>query len=130
MFAMKVKSWWRGDAVREQLLARHRAGVRRLAEFVADRARQYAPVDTGELRASIHVVSEADGKRHHVLASARHAEPQEFGYIHWRSGRFIPPRAYMRRALNDGARAMPQFLGDARVNQGFHHQRLMGATFE
>jgi hypothetical protein len=97
---------------------------------VADVARRLVPVDTGELRASIQVVSEADGKRHHVIATARHAEPQEFGFVHWKSGRFIPPRAYMRRALQEGAKAMPQFLGNARVNQGFHHQRLMGATFE
>jgi hypothetical protein len=80
MFAMKVRKWWRGDEVKERLIAEHRAGVRALAEFVADRARVYCPVDTGELRDSIHVVSEADGMRHHVVATAKHAEPVEFGH--------------------------------------------------
>lgn len=125
-----IKSWWAGDAVKARIVEERKAGLRALAEFVAERARLYAPYDTGELRDSIHVVSEADGLRHHVFATARHSEPVEFGYVHYRSGRFIPPRAYMRKAVNDGAKAMPQFIGGSRVRQGYHAGRLMGATFE
>jgi hypothetical protein len=130
MFKFSVKSWWDGDALRERLAAEHRAGIRALAEFVAERARMYCPVDTGELRASIQVVSEADGMRHHVIASARHAEPVEWGYRHYLSGRQVPPQPFLRKSLNDGMRAMPQFLGRSRFAQGFHHGRLPGATFQ
>jgi hypothetical protein len=129
MFAMKVRKWWRGDEVKERLIAEHRAGVRVLAEFLADRARVYCPVDTGELRDSIHVVSEADGMRHHVVATAKHAEPVEFGHT-MANGRFHPPNPFMRKALRDGANAMPNFIGQSRVRQGYHQGQLMGSTFQ
>jgi hypothetical protein len=86
MFAMKVRKWWRGDEVRDRLIAEHRAAIRALAYFVADRARFYCPYDhskpPGELhlRDTIQVISEADGSRHHVFASAPWAEPVEFGH--------------------------------------------------
>jgi hypothetical protein len=126
---MAVKSFWNGEEVKARLLAEHRAGIRKLAEYVALRARIYAPVDTGALRGSITVVSEADGMRHHVIATAPYAEPVEFGHV-MRNGAFHPPNPFMRRALADGARMMPEFVGRSRVAQGHHHGRLMGATFE
>jgi hypothetical protein len=129
MFTMRLKSWWNGDAVRERLLAEHKAGVRALAEFVAERVRFHAPVDTGRLRASIHVVSEADGMRHHVTTTVPYAEPQEFGF-RMRNGRFYPPRAYFRLGVREGAAAMPRFIGGTRVRQGYARGALMGATFE
>ncbi len=48
---------------------------------MAEQSRFYCSANTGELRASIRVISEADGTRHHVVATARHAEPTEFGII-------------------------------------------------
>lgn len=128
MFKFSVKSWWRGDELRERLAAEHRAGVKALAEFVADRARMYCPVDTGALKASIQVVSEADGTRHHVIAPLNYSESVEFGH-RMRNGAFYPPNPFLRKALADGGRAMPQFLGGAMVRHGFHQGRLMGATF-
>ena len=129
MFTMRLKSWWQGDAIQAQLRAEHRAGVKALAEFVAERVRFHAPVDTGRLRASIHVVSEADGMRHHVVTDVPYAEPQEFGF-RMRNGRFYPPRAYFRLGVREGAAAMPRFIGQSRVRQGFHRGSLMGVTFE
>jgi hypothetical protein len=132
---MAVKSWWNGDAVKARLLAEHKAGIRVLAEYVAERARIYCPYDASKpagemhLRDTIQVISESDGSRHHVIASAPWAEPVEFGHV-LRGGGFYPPNPYMRRALRDGAREMPRFIGRSRVNQGYHHGRLMGATFE
>jgi HK97 gp10 family phage protein len=129
MFKLSVKRWWNGDEVRDRLIAEHRAAIRALAEFVADRARAYCPVDTGELRDSIHVVGEADGLRHHVVATADHAEPVEFGHT-MRNGRLYPANPFMRKALRDGANAMPNFIGQSRVRQGYHQGQLMGATFQ
>lgn len=129
MFKMAVKSWWNGDAVKARLIAEHKAGIRALAEHVAAMARVYCPVDTGTLRASIQVISEADGSRHHVIATAKHAEPVEFGHRK-RNGGFHPPNPFMRKALRNGAIALPRFVGNARVAQGYRQGRLMGATFE
>lgn len=129
MFKVAVKRRWDGDAVRERLAAEHRAGVKALAEFVAERARMYCPVDTGELRASIQVISESDGMRHHVIATARYAEPVEWGH-RMRNGAFYPPNPFLRKSLNDGMRAMPQYLGRSRFAQGFHQGKLPGATFQ
>lgn len=51
-----------------------RAACREQAEAVAERARATAPVDTGEYRASIHVVSDTtDRAVERVVADAPHA---------------------------------------------------------
>jgi hypothetical protein len=132
---MAVKSWWNEDAVKARLLAEHRAGVRALAERVAEIARVLCPYDASKppgemhLRDTIQVISESDGLRHHVIASAPWAEPVEFGHV-LRGGGFYPPNPFLRMALRQGAKEMPQFIGRSRVNQGYHHGRLMGATFE
>jgi hypothetical protein len=129
VFRMAIRKWWNPEKVKAELIAEHKAGIRALAEFVADRARLYCPVDTGALRASITVVSEADGMRHHVIAPLKYSEPVEFGHRK-RNGGFQPPNPFLRKAVRDGAREMPRFIGRSRVNQGYHHGRLMGATFE
>ena len=126
---------WRGAEVKARLVNEKKAGVRRLAHYVRDQAELYAPYDASKpagelhLRDTIQVIEEAGGERFHVIASAPWAEPVEFGH-RMRNGAYYPPNPFMRRALQDGARAMPQFLGDARVRQGYHAGRLMGATFE
>lgn len=128
MFKFSVRTWWDPEAARQKLLREAAANVRMLAEYVAFKARAYCPVDTGELRNSIHIISSADGMTFHVYASAKHAEPVEFGHV-MRNGRFHPPNPFLRRAVNDGAREFPHLIGDSRVRQGFHQGALMGATF-
>lgn len=124
-----IRNWWDPEGAKRRLLEEHKAGIKALAEFVAERARIYCPVDTGALKASIHVVSEADGMRHHVIAPLNYSEPVEFGHV-MRNGRFHPPNPFLRKAFNDGAREMPRFVGRSRVNQGYHKGQLMGVTFE
>lgn len=126
---MVVRKFWDPEGAKRRLIEEHKAGLRALAEFVAERARFYCPVDTGALRASIQVVSEADGKRHHVIAPLNYSESVEFGHV-MRNGRFHPPNPFLRKAVRDGAAAMPQFVGRSRVRQGFHSQAVMGVTFE
>lgn len=135
MFKFNIKSWWRGDATKARLIQERKVGIRALAEYVADKARVYCPYDASKpagklhLRETIQVISEADGLRHHVVATALYAEPVEFGHV-MRNGRFYPPNPFLRKAVRDGAAAMPQFIGGSRIAQGFHHGQLMGATFE
>lgn len=54
-------------------------GVERGANLIADVARQLAPVDTGELKASIEVQDGPQPLSRTVVAGAAHAAFQEFG---------------------------------------------------
>lgn len=106
--------------------------MKQLAEDVADLYRLYCPKDTWELHDSIHVVSESDGMKHHVVATAPHAEPVEFGSTHhgpngtWT----IPPNPAFRKAIARGKTLWPGIAAQARARQGYHRGSLMGATFE
>lgn len=117
------------EKVKRKILEDRKSGLRRLAEFVAEEARLRAPVNTGELRDSIHVVSSSDGLHHWIVAPVDHAEPVEFGFTHYISGAFIPPAYYMRGALREGAARFPEYVGGAKVEEGFHQNRLMGIEF-
>jgi HK97 gp10 family phage protein len=126
MFKFLIKRLpWRGEEVKAKLVLSGREGARQAAEYVAERARFYAPVDTGELRASIIVQSSQAGGTWHVLATAPHSRFVEWGSMHGNT--FIPPNPFMRRALMDGRRAYPSILKEAMVRAmpGQH----LGATF-
>lgn len=66
-------------------------------------ARRFAPVKTRRLRSSIVARKAPDAKRsepiYEVYSDVRWAAPQEFGFVHWRSGKFVPGKHYMQRAL-------------------------------
>lgn len=115
---------WRGEEVKARMEARGRDAARIAAEFVAGRARSYCPVDTGELLASIKVVSSMNGTVWHVVATARHARPVEFGSLH--GNRWIAPNPFMRRALADGRAEFPEILKSVMVGAG--EGRHLGAT--
>lgn len=78
------------------------------AQFMAARARQYAPIDTGFLKSSIIVTSEnivfpgnsGQTVSYTVMATAIYATWVEFGHV-TKSGRHVPPNPYMRKALSD-----------------------------
>jgi hypothetical protein len=116
---------WRGEEIKARIEQSGREGARLAAEFVAERARIYAPIDTGELRASISVLSSQGGSLWHVVATAKHARWVEYGSMHGNT--FISPNPFMRRAMADGRREFPRLLKEAMVTarQGQH----LGATF-
>lgn len=60
-----------------------------MAEIVAEFARQYVPVDTGELQDSIEAVQ--DGMGAHVEAGTDHALPIEFGTSRMAAQPFMRP---------------------------------------
>lgn len=75
-------------------------GVHRAAGFVADLARQLAPVDTGALRASIRVTPDAPALRVEVQAggaSAPYAAYVEYGTSRSPAQPYLTPAA---RAIN------------------------------
>ncbi|MEJ7638280.1 MAG: HK97 gp10 family phage protein [Singulisphaera sp.] len=120
----EIRLRWNGDAVKAGLERRGREGARLAAEYVAERARFYCPVDSGELKASIQVISGGDGAVWQVVATAEHAGAVEFGSM--RGDTFIPPDPFLRRALADGRREFPAILKEALVTAG--EGRLLEAT--
>jgi hypothetical protein len=79
--------------------------VRRAAEFVAERARMYCPVDSGDLKASIRAMPGPDGRTWLIVADMPYAVYVEFGTDH--GSYFIPPNPFLRRAMMDGMKAYP-----------------------
>lgn len=124
-----VRRWFNREEFDRMARAESIRVARMLADFTAERARVHCPVDSGDLRRSIHVVGESSGNGFYVIATMPYAEPVEFGYTHYLSGKRVPPVAFMRRAVRDAAREYPRLIGDARVRQGFHEGRVMGVAF-
>jgi HK97 gp10 family phage protein len=67
------------------------------AEDIAEEAKRFAPVKTGELRDSIHVESNTRTGDARVVVGAAHGLPVELG--HHRGGVYIPPQPYMSPAV-------------------------------
>jgi HK97 gp10 family phage protein len=96
-----------------------RAVLQEYADRVEERAKELAPVDTGELRDSISVhvtdtgfVIEAGGG----LPDER-AKFQEFGFHHYQTGQFIQ-NAFLRPAVEEFARDLVTDLVAAIVGAG------------
>lgn len=88
------------DRIRAGLPEAIERGIERGAGFIADLAQQLAPVDTGELRASIHVEAGAHALARRVVASAGHAAFVEFGTRDSEAQPYLTPA---RRQIDVGA---------------------------
>lgn len=73
--------------------------TRRVAEELGEEAATQAPVDTGELKASIIVQEDRAAKVFRVIADTPYAVYVEYGFVHWISGMFIGPNPFFRRAI-------------------------------
>lgn len=128
MFNFSFTSWWNGEATAERLRANWNRAAEEAAHFVATRARQLCPVDTGELRASIVVEPSQNRGVWNVLVRARHAKAVEFGSTHHgpNGSYFIPPNPFLRTAMAEGRARFPAILRDVMVTSrdGEH----LGAT--
>lgn len=83
------------------------------AQAIQARAKGLAPVDTGALRGSIAVEQDRTASGTYTDAFAvssplEYAVYQEFGFHHWRSGAFIPPRPFMAPAAAQEAKPYQQ----------------------
>jgi HK97 gp10 family phage protein len=70
------------------------------AQFVAKRAREYAPVDTGYMRDHIHAKKQGDG-------AAMISEAFYSGYVEWGT-RYMAAQPFLRPAIADGRREIPK----------------------
>lgn len=84
-------TWNAGAAAEIELRGQH--AVENALEEIAQDARRYAPVETGELRASIHV------QGNEVRAEADHAVYVEYGTRNMRAQPFMRPALYRKRNL-------------------------------
>lgn len=78
-------------------------------EAIAKRAevalQRNVPRDTGELAASCFAKADANAGTVTIGATAKHAPFVEYGFTHYRSGKFIGPNAFVRKSLNEAIRA-------------------------
>ncbi len=110
---------WFGAKFLRDIEARVDKGLVHAGEAVVSKARQYAPVDTGELRDSIRYEINGSGgaaklsmggwttagKTLTIIVDALYGMYQEFGT------RYIPPHPYIRPALNEVGKVFGAELG-------------------
>ncbi|MDQ3760977.1 MAG: HK97 gp10 family phage protein [Actinomycetota bacterium] len=87
--AIDPAAWRHIDAGIERMLAS-------LASDIVDDAQRAAPVDTGELRDSIHA-QPVQGRTVRIVAAADHATYVELGTSRMNAQPFLRPAAYQRR---------------------------------
>jgi Bacteriophage HK97-gp10, putative tail-component len=118
------------DRVRQFLFGRAAATVGEAAQFMAARARQYCPVDTGFMQSTITVVSSRGGATSSVLVTADYAQWVEFGHYSI-AGTWVPPNPFMRNALADTIREFPTIATGTRMYrpQDARDPMNLGATF-
>jgi hypothetical protein len=118
------------DRVRQFLFGRGMATIGEAAQFMAARARQYCPVDTGFMQSTITVVTSRGGATSSVIVTAPYAHWVEFGHYSI-TGTWVPPNPFMRNALSDTAREFPTIATGTRMYrpQDARDPMNLGATF-
>jgi HK97 gp10 family phage protein len=124
---MGVRSWWRGDQVKQALIDSAETATLRAAEFMRLKAQQHVPVDTGFLHNSI-IVYVKPGGGYQVIATAPYAKFVEFGHLN--GSAYVAPNPFMRKALADTAMAFPSILATAAVTSlgGMHGSGAIGTN--
>lgn len=125
---MPVRSNLDWEKARTVLESAGKDVLREAAEFMAARARQLCPVDTGFLRGSIVATSSKAGLVWNVVATAPYAEYVEFGHYS-RGGVWVPPNPFMRTALAETIKRWPEFGKAVRVSRPGEGGGSTGATF-
>ena len=95
-----------------------------MAYHMATKAREYAPVDSGELLARIVIVQDGpigeygQSTTSRVESQAPHSTFVEFGHVNMPSGTWVEANPFMRKALADTAKAFPEIANKATVEMG------------
>jgi hypothetical protein len=127
---MKIKWTWNPFKAKQAMQAAGDDLKTRCAQHMAERARHYAPVDTGHLQAEIQVVAPSGSKSAHVIAGADYSQWVEFGHLAGGVA-WVAPNPFMRRALADTAKAFPDIAKGVRLARpGVSDVPNLGATFK
>lgn len=106
-----IWNWFKAQKAVEDIATNFK---RDAAEYMAERARAYAPVDTGFLKSEIIVVAPSGSMKAHVLARADYSQWVEFGHLAGGVA-WVTPNPFMRKALADTARAFPEIAKGVKV---------------
>lgn len=122
---------WRPGPAKDSLLAAARNAAHEMADFMAARAVDYAPVDTGFMSFRIQVIEVGAGNDigYRVVSPAAYSRYVEFGHMAG-SGTWVAPNPFMRRALADAQAEWPAIVGRNRVGAGGNQGHdFLGTTF-
>jgi HK97 gp10 family phage protein len=120
---------WNGDAVKRMLIRTAKDTMRDAATYMAQRAVDHAPVDTGFMASHIQMVELANDLGFRVISTAFYSGYVEFGSMH--GGTWVAPRPFMRMALADTAQHWPSIAAGHRIGSGGTHnpEGFLGTTF-
>jgi HK97 gp10 family phage protein len=111
MIDFSFNFWSRPNAAKELFTDAGIKAAQKAAEYVAQQARQYAPVDTGDLLKSIKVQPSMGGMVWNVLVLVPYAGYVEYGTLH--GDVWIPPNPFFRKAMDDGKKRFPDILRES-----------------
>jgi hypothetical protein len=130
MFKWLVKRLpWRGKEVVAKLEQAGADASKECAGYIVGRAAALAPVKTGRLKRSIRSIPTLGGRQWNVIVEVPYAFWVEYGFIHYKSGKWIPPNPFFRRAMDDARRVYPGLLKKAVVTKIGNDSKHLGTTF-
>ena len=100
---------WYGDQVIRSVEAAKQGALTGAALVVEGAAKVLSPIDTGNLRSSITHEILTDEAR--VGLNTEYAPYQEYGFRHWKSGKFIQ-NPFLRPALDRNEARVKKMIGD------------------
>jgi hypothetical protein len=132
MFKFHFNFFAHPGAFKQRAILAGKSAAEQAAEYVAQQARQYAPVDTSALLKSIVVQPSMNGMVWNVLVLVPYAGYVEYGTLHHgaRGDYWIPPNPFFRRAMADGRKRFPDILRESMVTTPYQLSQGMklGAT--
>ena len=111
-----VFTWW-GDRCRQAMIDKAYDSLLAAADYFVERAQEYAPVDTGELRDGIGVQENPEAMSCSIVCIAPHSVFQEYGWYDI-SSTWHPPVAFMRNAMEDTRAEYPNIAIQFKLGEG------------
>ena len=124
---MNFKWCWDAGRALRAIEARRQSVERAAAEFMADRARKLAPVDTGFLVSTIDVTAPAASDHVHVVCTAPYAVFVNFGHF-TKGGAYVKAQPFMSQSLQDTAAAFPEIAREAWLRVPGDASQHLGAS--
>lgn len=104
------------DELREFLLSRARASIVAAAEYCLERAIEYCPVDTGQLRQSGGLMPDSNPDVVWVTFTAPYAAFVEFGHYTRNQASWVPPQPFLRYGVADATIQFPSIVSQVWAN--------------
>lgn len=116
---------WFGDKAKAIVMARANRAAGHAVDYLAERARYHAPVDTEALRKSIRVLPSGPlGFR--VFVGVDYADPVHNG--HHAGSTWVPPNPFLWRAIEDTKARWPRIVREVEITSGFSREPDIDAS--